>query len=47
MQPGAELLAAGFRRNFAAQLRLGGVYLAGMLAVLAATSQRTGRLRRR
>jgi hypothetical protein len=37
MQPGAELLLAGFRRNFAAQLRLGGVYLAGMLVVLAAT----------
>jgi hypothetical protein len=37
MQPGAELLTAGFRRNFAAQLRLGGVYLAGMLVVLAAT----------
>jgi len=37
MQPGAELLTAGFRRNFAAQLRLGGVYLAGMLAVLAVT----------
>lgn len=37
IQPGAELLAAGFRRNFSAQLRLGGVYLAGMLAVLAAT----------
>jgi hypothetical protein len=37
MQPGAEMLAAGFRRNFAAQLRLGGVYLAGMLGVLAAT----------
>ena len=35
--PGAELLAAGFRRNFAAQLRLGGVYLAGMLVVLVAT----------
>jgi hypothetical protein len=37
MQPDAQLLAAGFRRNFAAQLRLGFVYLAGMLAVLAAT----------
>lgn len=35
--PGADLLVAGFQRNFAAQLRLGGVYLAGMLAVLAAT----------
>jgi len=33
----AELLATGFRRNFAAQLRLGAVYLAGMLIVLAAT----------
>jgi hypothetical protein len=37
MQPGVELMTAGFRRNFAAQLRLGIVYLAGMLAVLAAT----------
>lgn len=36
-RPGAGLLVAGFRRNFAAQLRLGGVYLAGMLAVLVAT----------
>ena len=36
-QPGAELLVAGFRRNFAAQLRLGAVYLASMLGVLAAT----------
>jgi len=35
--PGAELLAAGFQRNFAALLRLGGVYLAVMLVVLAAT----------
>ena len=35
--PGAILLVAGFRRNFPAQLRLGAVYLAGMLAVLAAT----------
>ena len=35
--PGAALLVAGFRGNFAGQLRLGAVYLAGMLAVLAAT----------
>jgi len=35
--PAPALLAAGFRRDFAAQLRLGAVYLAGMLAVLAAT----------
>lgn len=35
--PGAELLVSGFRHNFAAQLRLGGVYLAGMAAVLVAT----------
>ena len=35
--PGAALLASGFRRDFAAQLRLGGAYLAGMLVVLAAT----------
>lgn len=35
--PAAGLLGAGFRRNLAAQLRLGGVYLAAMLAVLAAT----------
>jgi hypothetical protein len=31
------LLVSGFRRNFAAQLRLGGVYLAGMAAVLVAS----------
>lgn len=37
LQPSAHLLVAGFRHNFAAQLRLGGAYLAGMLAVLAAT----------
>ena len=35
--PGAELLIAGFRAHAAAQLRLGGVYLAAMMAVLAAT----------
>jgi len=35
--PGPELLVSGFRGNFAAQLRLGGVYLGGMAAVLAAT----------
>ena len=35
--PGAELLLAGFQQRFAALLRLGGIYLAGMLAVLAAT----------
>lgn len=37
VSPSAELLLAGFGRSFAAQLRLGGVYLGGMLAVLAAT----------
>jgi len=36
-EPGAELLLAGFQHRFSAQLRLGGFYLAGMLAVLAAT----------
>ena len=35
--PAAGLLLSGFRRNFAAQLRLGGVYLAGMAVVLAAS----------
>lgn len=35
--PGPELLLAGFRANLAMQLRLGGVYLAAMIAVLAAT----------
>jgi hypothetical protein len=35
--PGPGLLLSGFRRNFAAQLRLGGVYLAGMAVVLAAS----------
>jgi hypothetical protein len=35
--PAPGLLLSGFRRNFAAQLRLGGVYLAGMAAVLAAS----------
>ena len=38
MPPDIALLAAGFRRDFPAQLRLGGVYLAGMLVVLAATA---------
>ncbi|HUN67337.1 MAG TPA: BPSS1780 family membrane protein [Burkholderiales bacterium] len=36
--PGADLLVSGFRRNLAAQLRLGGFFLAAMLAVLAATA---------
>jgi hypothetical protein len=36
--PGPELLLAGFRANPAMQLRLGGVYLAAMIAVLAATT---------
>lgn len=35
--PAPGLLLSGFRRNFAAQLRLGGVYLGGMAAVLAAS----------
>jgi hypothetical protein len=35
--PAAALLLSGFRDNAAAQLRLGGVYLAGMAAVLAAS----------
>jgi len=35
--PGPELLVSGFRQNLAAQLRLGGVFLAAMLVVLAAT----------
>jgi len=35
--PGGALLVAGFREGFRAQLRLGGVYLAGMVVVLAAT----------
>lgn len=35
--PGAALLVSGFRRNLAAQLRLGAIYLGGMAAVLAAT----------
>jgi len=35
--PGPELLLAGFRGNPAAQLRLGGVYLLAMIAVLMAT----------
>jgi hypothetical protein len=35
--PPPGLLLAGFRRNLAAQLRLGGVYLGGMAAVLAAS----------
>lgn len=36
-RPPAALLLEGFRGNFAAQLRLGGVYLAGMALVLAAS----------
>lgn len=35
--PGPELLVSGFRQNLAVQLRLGGVFLAAMLVVLAAT----------
>ena len=35
--PGPELLIAGFHAHAGAQLRLGGVYLAAMMAVLAAT----------
>jgi hypothetical protein len=35
--PGPELLLSGFRENVPAQLRLGGVYLAGMALVLAAS----------
>lgn len=38
MKPGPELLVSGFRQNLAAQLRLGGVFLAAMLAVLAASA---------
>lgn len=37
VRPAAAQLVAGFRRDFPAQLRLGGLYLAGMLAVLLAT----------
>jgi hypothetical protein len=36
-RPGPALLVSGFRGDLGAQLRLGGVYLAGMAAVLAAT----------
>lgn len=36
-RPPADLLLEGFRRNVAAQLRLGAVYLAGMALVLAAS----------
>lgn len=36
-RPPAELLLEGFRRNAAAQLRLGAVYLAGMALVLLAS----------
>lgn len=36
-RPPPELLLEGFRQNFAAQLRLGAVYLAGMALVLAAS----------
>jgi hypothetical protein len=35
--PGPALLLSGFRRNFPAQLRLGGFYLGGMAAVMAAS----------
>ena len=35
---GPALLLSGFRHNFAAQLRLGGVYLAGMALLLAASA---------
>jgi hypothetical protein len=35
--PVPGLLLSGFRRNFAAQLRLGGVYLGGMAAVMLAS----------
>jgi hypothetical protein len=36
-RPDARLLASGFRHHFAAQLRLGAIYLAAMLLVLVAT----------
>ena len=36
-RPAPALLAAGFRTGAAAQLRLGGLYLGGMLAVILAT----------
>ncbi len=36
--PGPELLVSGFQRDFPALLRLGGVFLAVMLVVLAATA---------
>lgn len=36
--PVPELLVSGFRQNLAAQLRLGGIFLAAMLVVLAATA---------
>ena len=42
--PEAGLLLAGFRGGFAAQLRLGGFYLAGMAAVLAASALADGGL---
>ena len=35
---GPALLLSGFRHNFASQLRLGGVYLAGMALVIAASA---------
>src|SRR6185369_5621078 len=35
--PAPGLLLSGFRHNFRAQLRLGGVYLGGMAAVLLAS----------
>ena len=41
-RPRGELLVSGFSRGFAAQLRLGGVYLGGMALVLAATMPADG-----
>jgi len=38
VKPTPDLLVSGFRANLAAQLRLGGFFLAAMLAVLAATA---------
>ncbi len=40
--PGPVLLLSGFRHHFTAQLRLGGVYLAGMALVLAASALADG-----
>jgi len=36
--PGPDQLVSGFRQSLAAQLRLGGIFLAAMLVVLAATA---------